>query len=141
MRPISDLMVSLLGLTSDSVRQIRKTAEDPPRVSVLDVIAAVTGLDSGNSSTAYTRLKEQYPEVTATSSLFKFPGRGQRDTPITCVKGAVIIVMLLPGRTAANVRKQAAGVLCRYLGGDLSLIDERLCDPPGPARPRRGRTR
>ena len=32
--------------------------------------------------------------------------------------------MLLPGRAAANVRKQAAGVLCRYLGADLSLIDE-----------------
>ena len=124
MRAIPDLMMALSSLTSDSVRHIRKTAEDPPRVSVLDVISAVTGLDSGNSSNAYARLREQFPEVTATSSVFKFPGRGQRDTPITCVKGAVLIVMLLPGRTAAAVRRQAAGVLCRYLGGDLSLIDE-----------------
>ena len=44
MRPIPDLMMALSSLTSDSVRQIRKTAEDPPRVSVLDVIAAVTGM-------------------------------------------------------------------------------------------------
>ena len=124
MRPIPDLMMALSALTSESVRQIRKTAEDPPRVSVLDVISAVTGLDSSNASTVYTRLREQFPEVGTTSSNFKFPGRGQRDTPITCVKGAVLIVMLLPGRTAGNVRKQAAGVLCRYLGGDLTLIDE-----------------
>ena len=34
------------------------------------------------------------------------------------------IVMLLPGRHAARVRRQAAELLCRYLGGDLALVDE-----------------
>ena len=58
MRNIPDLMMSLSSLTSDSVRHIRKTAEDPPRVSVLDVISAVTGLDTNNSSNVYTRLRE-----------------------------------------------------------------------------------
>ena len=124
MRPIPDLMMALSALTSESVRQIRKTAEDPPRVSVLDVISAVTGLDSSNASTVYTRLREQFPEVGTECSLFKFAGRGQRNTPITCVKGAVTLVMLLPGRAAANVRKQAASTLVRYLGGDLSMVDE-----------------
>ena len=32
--------------------------------------------------------------------------------------------MLLPGRHAARVRRQAAELLCRYLGGDLALVDE-----------------
>ena len=32
--------------------------------------------------------------------------------------------MILPGRHAAQVRKQAADLLCRWLGGDLSLVDE-----------------
>ena len=32
--------------------------------------------------------------------------------------------MLLPGRMAARVRRQASELLVRYLGGDLSLIDE-----------------
>ena len=32
--------------------------------------------------------------------------------------------MLLPGRVASRVRTAAAGLLCRYLGGDLSLVDE-----------------
>ena len=34
------------------------------------------------------------------------------------------IVMLLPGRHAARIRRQAAELLCRYLGGDLALVDE-----------------
>ena len=124
MRAISDLMASLSQLSDGAVRSIRKTAEDPPRVSVLDVIGAITGLDSGSSSNYYNRLREQFPEVSSACSLFKFPGRGQRDTPITCAKGVVTIVMLLPGRAAAHVRKQAASTLVRYLGGDLSMVDE-----------------
>ncbi len=40
------------------------------------------------------------------------------------VRGIVEIIMLLPGHTAARVRKQAAELLVRYLGGDLSIIDE-----------------
>ena len=119
MRAISDLMASLSQLSDGAVRGIRKTAEDPPRVSVLDVISAVTGLDTNHASTYYTRLQEQFPEVATNCGNFRFPGRGQRDTPVTCVKGTVTIVMLLPGRAAAHVRKQAASTLVRYLGGEL----------------------
>ena len=32
--------------------------------------------------------------------------------------------MLLPGRAAAHIRKQAASTLVRYLGGDLSMVNE-----------------
>ena len=32
--------------------------------------------------------------------------------------------MLLPGRQAANIRRQAASLLVRWLGGDLALVDE-----------------
>ena len=33
-------------------------------------------------------------------------------------------IMLLPGKTAAKVRAEAARLLVRYLGGDLGLLDE-----------------
>ena len=124
MRAISDLMASLSELTEGAVRGIRKTAEDPPRVSVLDVIGAITDLDSSNCSNYYHRLAEQFPEVSRFCSNFKFPGRGQRDTPVTCAKGVVTIVMILPGRAAARVRKQAAQTLVRFLGGDMSMVEE-----------------
>ena len=60
----------------------------------------------------YVRLKTeslsiQYPEVHSRGVNFKFPGRGQRDTPVTTARGIVEIIMLLPGRQAARVRRQA----------------------------------
>ena len=116
-------MASLSQLSDSAVRGIRKTSEDPPRVSVLDEISAVTG-DVNNASHVYTRLQDQFREVRYDTTNFKFPGRGQRNTPITCVRGVVTIVMLLPGRAAARVRKHAASTLVRYLGGDLSMVDE-----------------
>ena len=66
----------------------------------------------------------QYPEVGTKCSHLKFAGRGQRDTPVTDAKGIVDIIMLLPGLQAARVRRQAAELLVRYLGGALSLVDE-----------------
>ena len=43
---------------------------------------------------------------------------------MTDVRGIVEIVMLLPGHQAARVRRAAAELLCRWLGGDLTIIDE-----------------
>ena len=40
------------------------------------------------------------------------------------VRGIVEVTMLLPGKHAAQVRRQAAELRCRYLGGDISLVDE-----------------
>ena len=59
---------------------------------------------------AFKRLQHDHPEVTANSSDFKFRGRGQRDTPVTDVRGIVEIIMLLPGQQAA--RLIAALVAC-----------------------------
>ena len=70
------------------------------------------------------RLKNDHPEVTTNCSDLKFPGRGQRKTPVASVRGIVEIIMLLPGQHAARVRRQAAELFVRYLGGDLAIIDE-----------------
>ena len=43
---------------------------------------------------------------------------------MTDARGIVEIIMLLPGQQAARVRRTAAELLCRYLGGDLSLVNE-----------------
>lgn len=124
MQAIPDLMACMLELDDDAVRYVRKTAEDPPRVSILDVIGIITGLTSGNSRNMLWRLSESHPEVTTICSNFKFPGRGQRETPVTDAEGIVRLIMLLPGRAAAHARQMAAKVLVRYLGGDASLVQE-----------------
>jgi hypothetical protein len=117
-------MLCLSELTDDSVGSIRKTLEDPPRVSVYDVLQLVTGCGSNNCSIVYQRLSDSYPEVLTKCSNFKFTGRGQRDTPVIDAAGIIEIIMILPGKAAAKVRRSAADVMVRYLGGDPSLVSE-----------------
>ena len=124
MRQIPDLMLCLQELTDGTVRRIRKTAEDPPRVSVIDTVALITGHSPTVCSHTLQRLKESYPEVGSDWSNFRFAGRGQRDTPVSDARGIVEIIMILPGRAAGHIRKAAANVMVRYLGGDLSLVEE-----------------
>jgi hypothetical protein len=122
---IPDLLVRMMDVSEDSVQCVRKTAEVPPRVSIYDVIGLITGFSSTVCSHTFIRLQEAYPEVVGSlCTNFKFPGRGQRDTPVTDAEGIVTVIMLLPGRTAAMARQSAANVLVRYLGGDLSMVRE-----------------
>ena len=124
MQNIPDLMVSMAELDEDSVQRVRKTAEVPPRVSVYDTIGALTGYPDDQSRGLFRRLLDSYPEVGASCTYFKFPGRGQRDTPVTNAEGITQIIMLLPGRAAAIARQSAVNVVVRYLGGDTSLVRE-----------------
>ena len=124
MRQIADLMLCLQELNDGTVRQIRKTAEDPPRVAVYDVLQLVTGCSATNCSNVFSRVSEAFPEVITNCSNFKFSGRGQRETPVADARTTVEIIMVLPGRAAARVRKAAADVMVRYLGGDPSLVEE-----------------
>jgi hypothetical protein len=123
MRAIPDLMLCLQELTEGTVRQIRKTAEDPPRASVIDTIGIFVG-DPRQAAHTWQRLSEQYPEVCDRVTHFKFSGQGQRETPVAGLRTIVEIIMVLPGRAAARVRKAAADVMVRYLGGDPSLVEE-----------------
>ena len=54
---------ALMEITESSVVHVRKTSETPPRVSVYDVIGAITGKTDYESARAYRRLIERFPEV------------------------------------------------------------------------------
>jgi hypothetical protein len=103
---------------------IRRTSDNPTRVSVYDLISAITGQDTGHINTYFTRLCNAHPEVNAMCVLFKFQGQGQRPTPVTDARGMVTIINLLPGPRAAQFRASSAEILVRYLGGDKTLVDE-----------------
>ena len=134
-----DVPTQLAALLGREVVQIRKTSETPPRISVIDVVEAITGQVKSNAGKTLERVKESHPEVYPNWINYRFPGRGQRDTPIADVRGIVEIVMLLPGRHAARARRQAAELLCRYLGFKGSIIcpnaipgpDKRFLEPSG----------
>ena len=124
MRQIPDLMLCLQELNDGTVRQIRKTAEDPPRASVIDTIVVITGRSQANSNHTWQRLSQSFPDSLSSVTNFKFSGQGQKPTPVADARTLVEIVMVLPGRTAALHRRKAADIIVRYLGGDPSLVEE-----------------
>ena len=86
-------LAALLG--KKKVAQIRKTDENPPRISIIDVIATISGKDKNHAAEDLRRISTGHPEVNAICVDFKFPGRGQRDTPVTDANGIVEITMQL----------------------------------------------
>jgi len=122
--PATSAMESFLELDETSVRRIRKTSEDPPRVSVLDVISNITGLTTNNCSNVWDRLRASFPEVATGCSNFTFKGRGQKKTVVAGARQICEIVMVMKGENAARYRKKACDVLVRYLGGDPALVEE-----------------
>lgn len=92
------------------------------RVSVWDAIAAFANIK--NPRDAWDSLTERFPDVVAETDKFKFPGRGQRPTPVANEEALYNIFMLLPGSKAAEFRKWASSILTRYRRGDASLAEE-----------------
>jgi hypothetical protein len=82
------------------------------RFSVYDVLVAFgayPNLDTARIT--FKRLEKQNPEVSDFCSDFKFPGRGQRETPVTNEEGMYQILMLCPGKRGAEFRRWAAGII------------------------------
>ena len=103
------------------------------QVSIIDVVAiACFTDDSGqltknaapHARTYYGRLRKEFPEVDTVCVSFKFPGRGQQDTPVAGRNGMLRILQLLRGKRAAKFREQMAGLLERYLDADPALADD-----------------
>ena len=115
---VPDLMALMSQLDENSVQRVRKTAETPPRISVIDVLQAVTCYSDDQSRALYRKLVEAYPEIGASCTMFKFPGRRQRDTVVTDAEGIAYIIMILPGKAASNVRQNTADAVVRYLNGN-----------------------
>ena len=104
LQSIPDLMASLVQLNEDSLQRVRKTAEDPPRVSVIDLVAAVAGYSSNVASNVVLRLKATYPELIEDLGSVQFPGRGQRSTKVCTEDQAQQILARLGGKSAAEFR-------------------------------------
>lgn len=93
---------------------IRSTGDG--RFSVFDVLVAFIPpaerkgqLGKGiNPRDVYARIASQHPEVVGFVDSFKFPGRGQRETPVATEEGVYQILMLCPGKRGAEFRAWAA---------------------------------
>ena len=124
-----DIPTQLAALFGYPLERICITEQGPPRISVIDLANAITKKDGNHAAQDVGYVKDRHREVTQILGDFKLRGQGQKKTPVTDLRGVVELTFLLPGCHAARVRRQAAGLLCRYLGGALSLVDESLQEP------------
>ena len=122
---MAGIQQQLGALLGREVKQIRKTEEDgTARVSVIDVVPAITGQAGRGAAVQFGRLVAQYPGIDGNCILYKFAGARQRNTLVCDVRSVVEIILLLPGAQAARLRRQVAELVVRYLGGDLTIIDD-----------------
>lgn len=94
--------------------------------SVYDVVMAVSGCGQAWVTKTFTRLCRQYPEFGAHGGKIqrtRINGRGKM-TPVASGLTLIEIAYVLPGKTATAFRRSSAAMVCRMLGGDLSIIDE-----------------
>ena len=127
---LQELAVAL-GRAAEDLPFIRKTGDRPPRVSIIDVAMAVTGKNGNDAAEAVRAVLRCNPDLKEKILRVDFPdklGRQRRGkdqgTPTSDVRTMVEIVMQLPGKQAKLVRRQAATVLVRYMGGDEALVEE-----------------
>ena len=85
-------------------KKIRKTQDAPRRVSVFDLIAAITDQYPKNAVTTFLRMKGLYPDIE--TQTFQFPGRGQRETPIANYENCRKIVLAVLSGVRLSLAKK-----------------------------------
>lgn len=101
--------------------QIRVTPAGQP--SVFDMIKVLGG--QKNPHQVWVRLTESHPEVLPKCENLRFPGRGQRETPVVKDKEAAYYILgLLPGAAGKHYREQAAKLFVAYLENPAQLAGE-----------------
>ena len=68
-------------LLGHAITRLRITDEVPPRISVIDLAAAITTKDANQAAEQVAYVKKRYPEVTEFFGVFNFRSRGQKNTP------------------------------------------------------------
>jgi hypothetical protein len=94
-----------------------RTTEDG-RKSVFDLLDT-QGVKSPRE--VFKRVKEQYPEVVDICDNLKFPGAGQRVTPVVDRDGWFLILGVLPNIAGVKYRRAAAKVMGQLQDGDADL--------------------
>jgi len=111
-------MTNIVRFNDLSDSGIRLT--DDGRFSVLDVIEFC---GKKNPSDAWKALSDQHSEVLGKSDNFKFPGRGQRFTPVANRENILYIIGLLPGAIGRSYREESAKVFLQYLDASPELAE------------------
>jgi hypothetical protein len=104
------------------------TAGCPPKMSLLDMIAIVTG--AGNPACVAARLRDNYPKTVNRLDWYQFPGQGQRIAQVVGAREAAEIIFILPGKDTIEFRRKCSAIVCRHLGGDETIVADALAQGP-----------
>lgn len=115
-----------LELWSCDDGEIRMTSSG--QASIFDIIRVLGGQKSPHK--VWERLCESHAEVLTKCQNFRFPGQGQRETPVAKTKEDVFYILgLLPGTVGRKYREEAAKLFVSYLETPDKLaaeVSERL---------------
>lgn len=103
---------------SDSVDGLSgsvRVTPDGRLASVFDVIAVFSS--TKNPHKAWRDLCSAHPDILTSSKDVRFPGKKQKATPAMDRTGICMLVMVLPGRRAATMRRRFADIVVAYMDG------------------------
>ena len=110
--------LSLQSIWTCDSGHIRVTPNGQP--SVFDMIKTLGS--QKNPHQVWERFSYTHPEVLTKCENFRFPGRGQRDTPVAKAKEDVLYILsLLPGEVGRSYREQAAKLFTAFLDNPSSV--------------------
>jgi hypothetical protein len=92
-------------------------------LSVRDLIMVMCGQTYIHASKTWSRMSETFKdEVSTDCRHLKFKGTGQKEQAVIQFRGAIKLMMQLPGEQAKQFRSQASAILTRYYAGDKTLL-------------------
>jgi hypothetical protein len=120
-------LCSLLGV--DQVVKIRTVGEGrEKKFSLVDVACLMSGKTSFHAHEDVKAVLQSYKESIDGADTFKFPGRGQQETPVADLRTTLLVVLRLRSRVAQRLSAKVVDVFVRYVGGDLELARETLAN-------------
>ena len=103
---------------------IRQTPEKPPRMAVLDALAAVKG--TANEGYAWTTVRRARVDLTQRCGRCQRSRRGGRKSLVADSETLCQIVARTPWRASLKCKRAALVALMRHVGGDETIVDECL---------------
>jgi hypothetical protein len=97
--------------------------EQTQYISVRDLIMVMCDQNNDRAGKTWRNFDEARKQELASSlKVYKFPGQGQQEMAVISFKGAIKLLMWLPGEKAKIFRSKAADILTRYYAGDKTLL-------------------
>ena len=90
----------------EAYHPIRKTEGSPRKVSVADVLGAISGYNNTDSHSLWRRMRQRYPDLLPLVNHQCCYGKGQRSTPVIDEAAVAILAALVQGKVAARRRRE-----------------------------------